>query len=916
MENFFEITFGLIGQFTGRQGGIEHGIVQFGFPGVLWLGLLILAYARQKDQHLAHERLLLVGFFLGFCREFFMIVMAALPAYGLYNSNSLHIIFPPIEHAIFDTALIVIAAGYMQYLLQNKLFFRNYLKTGITLTLIVYFLTAFWWGKHILVHQEFKFGETWCDWLFRINASLLLFAAIIIFFKNTKGWKRNAISVALLFFFLNQFLKIPDMILGEVYERYFTPIRNGFYIFGIPIFGYIYIRELYEERKFAEFELQDSHDRLKQQNLVLERTENILRESEKKYRTLFESISDSLFVHLLTEDDLPGRFIEVNEVACKKMGYSKQEFLQLTPNDLRVPDDKTNPSEIKNELLTYDHTIFETMHLTKEGQQISVESHIQLFDYNGQRAVLSIARDITDRKKTETKLRNSEKKSLTWLESSPVCTKIVDLDFNLQYMSAAGVNGLNVDDITQFYGKPYPFDFYPESFNNLMRMNLKKVKETGEIIEQEGSVVDIDGNELWFHSTLVPVNDDDGLIDYIIVVSADITEHKKAEKKNSVLESQLQQSQKMESIGTLAGGIAHDFNNILFPVFGYLEMILEDIPKDDPMRDNLEEIFNGAQRARDLVKQILTFSRQSDHELKPLKTQLVIREALKLLRSSIPSTIKMNENINKGCGLVMADPTHIHQIVMNLCTNAFHAMEESGGKLNVTLDEIQLTIDDLKSPAMAPGPHICLMVSDTGHGMEQHIIDRIFDPYFTTKPTGKGTGLGLAVIHGIVKDYGGHINIYSEPGKGSEFKIYLPVIQTSKTIVKTENDSPLQKGNERVLLVDDENSIVQLEKKMLERLGYQVTVRINSLYALELFRDKPDNFDLVITDMTMPNLTGDKLAGELIKIRPEIPIILCTGFSETMSEAKAAYLGIKGFLLKPIVTKDLSQKIREVLDEN
>jgi len=262
----------------------------------------------------------------------------------------------------------------------------------------------------------------------------------------------------------------------------------------------------------------------------------------------------------------------------------------------------------------------------------------------------------------------------------------------------------------------------------------------------------------------------------------------------------------------------------------------------------------------------------------------------------------------------MADPIHIHQIIMNLCTNAFHAMEETGGKLTVTLKEVELTIDDLKDPTMIPGPHVCLIVVDTGHGMEQRMIDRIFDPYFTTKEKGKGTGLGLAVIHGIVKEYAGHISVYSEPGKGTEFKIYLPVIQARKEAAKNEIDLPIQKGNESVLLVDDQDAVVQMERKMLERLGYKVTIRNSSIDALEAFRANPDNFDLVITDMTMPNMTGDKLAAELIKIRPDISIILCTGFSEIMSEEKAVFLGIKGFLMKPVVMKDLSQKIREVLD--
>jgi CheY-like chemotaxis protein len=308
------------------------------------------------------------------------------------------------------------------------------------------------------------------------------------------------------------------------------------------------------------------------------------------------------------------------------------------------------------------------------------------------------------------------------------------------------------------------------------------------------------------------------------------------------------------------------------------------------------------------------FSRQTEQEKKPMKVQLVIKEVLKLIRSSLPTTICIRQDISNECGLVMADPTQIHQITMNLITNAYHAMEETGGKLTVTLKQLELTAEDLKDPAMVPGPHVCLTVADTGPGMDQGIIARIFDPYFTTKEEGKGTGLGLAVVHGIVQSHGGHISVYSDPGKGTEFKVYLPVIKPQETEQNLEADLPIQKGNERILLVDDQDVIVQMERQMIERLGYHVTARTSSTDALEAFRTQPNKFDLVITDMTMPNMMGAKLSGELMKIRSDIPVILCTGFSEMMSKEKAESLGIKGFLVKPIEMKDLSKKIREVLD--
>ena len=401
-----------------------------------------------------------------------------------------------------------------------------------------------------------------------------------------------------------------------------------------------------------------------------------------------------------------------------------------------------------------------------------------------------------------------------------------------------------------------------------------------------------------------------------VVEFRDITEIKRFEKEKLKLEAQLQQAQKMESIGTLAGGIAHDFNNILFPILGYADMLLADIPEDSPFRDSLNEIYTSALRAKALVKQILTFSRQDTNELILMKMQPVVKEALKLIRSTIPTTIDIKQDIRSDCGVIKADPTQIHQIIINLSTNAYHAMEETGGELKVSLKEIELGEHDVTIPDMIPGVYACLAVADTGMGMDKDVTEKIFDPFFTTKEIGKGTGMGLSVVHGIVKSMGGSIHVYSEPGKGTEFKVYFPIEKSLSEEQNIQTEEPVQGGTERILFVDDEETILIMEKRILERLGYQVTSRTSSIEALEAFRTNPDTFDMVITDMAMPNMPGDKLAVELTKIRPDIPVLLCTGFSETMSKEKAASLGINGFLLKPIVMKDLAIKIREVLGEN
>ncbi len=530
------------------------------------------------------------------------------------------------------------------------------------------------------------------------------------------------------------------------------------------------------------------------------------------------------------------------------------------------------------------------------------------------RKTRNLRTEIEERKQAEEKLKVSEERSRTWLEYSPVCTKIVDLDFNLQYMSSAGIKALQIQDITPFYGMPYPFVFYPDSFKILMTGNLRKVRKTGEVVAQEASVVDLAGNELWFHSTLVPVNDEKGRIDYIIVVSIDITERKMAEREKENLESRLGQAQKMEAIGTLAGGIAHDFNNILGVILGYADMAKEDAPPGTQFEKELEQVLLAANRAKELVKQILAFSRQAQVERVSLKIQPIIKEGLKMLRSSIPTTISITEEIDAESGPILGDPTQVHQILMNLCTNAYQAMEGTGGALSVALKTTFIGPDEkallLHIP---PGEYLELTVSDTGCGIGPGVIGKIFDPYFTTKETGKGTGMGLAIIHGIVSDCGGTITVESEPGKGSTFHVYFPVFET-EALPGTATTEDIPGGKERILYIDDEELLAEMGRDMLERLGYHVTVRRSSIEALETFRNTPEEFDLVITDQTMPGITGSDLSRRMMQIRPDIPIILCTGYSDLIDERSAKTIGVKEFALKPITKEVIARLIRKSLD--
>jgi signal transduction histidine kinase len=386
-----------------------------------------------------------------------------------------------------------------------------------------------------------------------------------------------------------------------------------------------------------------------------------------------------------------------------------------------------------------------------------------------------------------------------------------------------------------------------------------------------------------------------------------IVERKKAE-------TQLRQAQKMEAMGTLAGGIAHDFNNILSSILGFTELAQMRVPENHEIQSDLAQILNAGNRAKDLVQQILTFSRKTDQELKPIQMRLVVLEALKLLRASIPTTIDIQQTVVSK-SLIMGDPTQIHQVLMNLCTNAAHAMQEGNGKLSVGLSDTEIDHGFAgKHPEMKPGPHIKLTVNDTGCGIPAEVLHRVFDPFFTTKTTGEGTGMGLSVVHGIVTSHRGAVTVYSEPNKGSTFTLFFPAIKEAQPI-KKNNDTPIPKGTERILFVDDESTIVELSQRTLEALGYTVFTCSDSIKALEHVRRDPRAIDLVVTDMTMPRMTGDALAREIMGIRPDLPVILCTGFSSRIDENEAIEMGIRAFVSKPILRADLARTIRKVLDK-
>ena len=511
-------------------------------------------------------------------------------------------------------------------------------------------------------------------------------------------------------------------------------------------------------------------------------------------------------------------------------------------------------------------------------------------------------RMVQERNKAEAALRESEKNYRELVQSANSIIMRMDTEGKITFFNTYAQNFFGYRE-EEIIGKNVIGTIVPEL--NIAGFDLAvMIKDIGahpeRYVSNENENIRRNGERVQVTWMNKAIYNEAGRVSEILCVGIDVTEKWQLEKR-------LAQAQKMESIGTLAGGIAHDFNNILSAVIGYTELSLIDIPKGSALQNNLQQVLKAGGRAKDLVRQILTFSRQRENELVPVKVSLIVNEALKLLRASLPTTIKMRHHI-KSYLAVLTDPTNIHQVLMNLCTNASFAMQKEGGVLEVSLSDVDLDADFAKQhPDVKPGKFIRLIVSDTGYGMSPEVSERIFDPFFTTKKMGQGTGMGLSVVHGIVKSHGGTIIVESSPGKGSAFSVFLPAIESAVTD-QVHQAQLVITGNERILFVDDEDFQADIGKRMLERLGYRVTAKTNSVEALDLFRQTPDEFDLVITDMT-----SDVLARKLISIRPDIPIIVCTGYSARINPDIIKEIGIKELVMKPVVMKDIAQMIHRVL---
>ncbi|MFZ5570797.1 MAG: PAS domain-containing hybrid sensor histidine kinase/response regulator [Thermodesulfobacteriota bacterium] len=532
---------------------------------------------------------------------------------------------------------------------------------------------------------------------------------------------------------------------------------------------------------------------------------------------------------------------------------------------------------------------------------------------------LCIVRNITERKETEEALRlreeqyrklyeetkKAEEVYRSLIHSSADAIILYDMTGHVRYVSQVFTQ-LFGWTLAELEGRKIPF--VPESEADSTAFLIKEVAGRGNPVHGfETRRLTRDGRILEVSASASRFNDHEGKPAGTLVVLRDITEKKR-------LAAHFRQAQKMESIGTLAGGIAHDFNNLLAAIMGYTEMSLAEAPKNSRIEKRLTRVMQASERARDLVNQILTFSRQKEQVKKPLQIRPIVKEAMKLLRASIPSAIQFQVDIAEDTGIILADPTQIHQLIMNLCTNAAHAMQEKGGLLTIGIRNIRIGKEDLQPHSdLTEGEYVGLTVADTGHGMPPHILEKIFDPYFTTKKHGEGTGLGLSLVHGIVKGMEGFIRVSSQPSAGSMFSVFIPRLETDEPETVAEEPA-LPLGHETILLVEDEDFVLDISREILESLGYTVVARISSLDALQAFRSHPERFQLIISDQMMPNMTGLELALNIRNVHPTIPVILCSGFSDNITEEKVREAGISAFLHKPILKQGLAETVRRVLD--
>jgi PAS domain S-box-containing protein len=640
---------------------------------------------------------------------------------------------------------------------------------------------------------------------------------------------------------------------------------------------------------------------------IMRKFEDELEQSKEKNKLIFENASDIIFII-----DTNLRIIDISPRVEQVLGYRREELINKTISEMNIlkPEYLAKAYTEGARVLSGEQIRSSMYEFTgrEENDIVAEISGAPMMHEDRVESIICIARDITERKRIEDSLRQSEKKHRETLEQIDDGYYEVDLKGNFTFFnnSMCRILRFSPEELMGMNNRSFMGELNAHrvfcTFNQVYRTGIAAKSLDWELIRKDGS-------KCFVETSVSLRHDQKGTPVGFRGIARDVTEQKS-------LEYQLYQSQKMEAIGTLAGGIAHDFNNILSGIMGYTELALMEIPEGSPLHSKMDQVLKAGNRAKGLIKQILTISRRTEYENRPIKIKTVVEEALMMIRASLPASVEIFKTIEADDAIIEADPTLIHQIVLNLCTNAYHAVRETNGFIEVRLK--QINAGDINAKQVTDpekGGYVELTVIDTGCGISPDAMTRIFDPYYTTKPKGEGTGLGLAIVHGIVKSMGGDIKVESICGRGTSFHVCFPRLTESVPLDLKEPES-IPSGREHILIIDDEQSIIEITSQMLLHLGYTVSAFQSSIDALDKFRKSSPDFDLVISDLTMPRMNGDQLAERLLLIRPDIPIIICTGFSDTIPQEMARRIGIREVLVKPFALHDLAKTIRKVLDRS
>ncbi len=729
-----------------------------------------------------------------------------------------------------------------------------------------------------------------------------------------------------------------------------------FVILAIAVVAVVYavvltfrVRKLSNKHEQVEREFNQKQSDLNKISKQLKKTvskvdslEAELQLSQLHYNVLFNHSHYMLFTFGLTENGMPDYITEVNDVACSLLGRTREDLLKMTILDVEDIEKPTTTVRLfhRNELVmlsdaeieyrktTSDRQLikqilnnaavhYERIYVTGSGNRIPVEVRAQKFEVNGAVRVLCSAHDISERQRDQRAVKEGRQRLRDLLNQSPIGAVLYDSECKIDDVNISCLHMFGTPDEESFlrvnlFDNPFITQEVKDRLSRKEAVRFESVFDFDEVRKQ-GLFVSSRNGKVYFDIMLINLGMDSDFKPrgYLFQIQ-DITERREAELKLKKKEDQSRQSQKLEAIGSLASGIAHDFNNILTPVMGYAELVLHSTAKEDSLYEYMSEVLQASHRAKDLINQILTFSRKSEQERMRLRISTVIKEVVKLVSSTAPENITFTHYLKAASDGVLANPVQMHQVLMNLCVNAMHAMKENGGPLVIRTDNI--TIEKDSESGLESGKYLRIDVQDSGCGMDIAVSERIFDPFFTTKAPGEGTGMGLAVVHGIITGMNGSIVVESAPGRGTCFHIMLPVVEnaTDQVVVKAET---VPHGSERVMVVDNEEAILRMMDHILSGLGYTVKALSNPVEALDLLRSNIDDFDLLITDQIMPQMLGSELAEKVLAENPGFPIVISTGFSDKFTPKQASEMGIKGFIMKPIVMRNLAVAIRDALGE-